>query len=259
MKKITLFALGAILISVNVSAETYNGHEYVDLGLSVMWATCNVGAENSEDYGNYYAWGETTTKSTYDWSTSKYWDYDTDSLTKYTGSDGVVTLEVDDDAAHVNWGGDWRMPTITEMQELLDEKNCTWSWTDDYNGTGVAGRIITSKTNGNSIFLPAAGYRYDSQLSSDGSYGGYWSSSLRTDNPYYAYDVGFNSGAYNLTYDEWYYGQSVRAVVETSKVTTAIENVEIEKAQVRKVMENGVIYIVHPNGEKYTLTGQRTK
>ena len=189
---------------------------YVDLGLSVKWAPCNVGATSPEEYGDYYAWGETESKTTYDWNTYKwatatwtyngrigyyYWDLET--LTKYnTDSDyGTVdnktVLDPEDDAARANWGGAWRMPTDAECTELLE--NCTWTWTDDYNGTGVKGRIVTSKINGNSIFLPATSY------SESGYCGFYWSSSLRSDSPragsvnFYSHNV--SGDGYSRCYD----------------------------------------------------------
>ena len=174
-----------------------NGYAYVDLGLSVKWATCNVGANNPEDYGDYFAWGETTTKDTYSWSTYKYCNGSSSTLTKYCNNSSYVNngftdnktqLELSDDAARANWGGSWRMPTDTEKTELRTE--CTWTWTTQ---NGVDGRIVTSKTNGNSIFLPAAGYRRDSSLNKAGTYGEYWSSSLDTDDSSYAWGVFFSS------------------------------------------------------------------
>ena len=148
----------------------------VDLGLSVKWANMNVGAESPEDYGNYYAWGETTTKSTYDWST--YFDTNDggNTFTKYNNEGGKTVLDPEDDAAHVNWGGSWRMPTMAEWQELLD--NCTWTWTRQ---NGINGCKVTSNKAGYTdkfIFLPAAGYSYEGDLYEVGSYGYYWSSSL---------------------------------------------------------------------------------
>ena len=175
---------------LNPNNDPYNGHDYVDLGLSVKWATCNVGATTPEGYGNYFAWGETTTKTTYDWSTYKYYNAVSSSLTKYCTSpsygteDDKRTLELSDDAAHVNWGGNWRMPTDEEMEELLN--NCTWTWTTQ---NGVSGYKVTSKKNGNSIFLPDAGFRDGSNLDGAGSYGLYWSSSLGAGNSDYAYNV----------------------------------------------------------------------
>lgn len=158
-----------------------NGHEYVDLGLSVKWATCNVGASKPEEYGDYFAWGETTPKSTYDWSTYKWCRGSRETPTKYNtkSSYGIVdnktTLELSDDAARANWGGSWRMPTDAEWIEL--ENNCTWTWTTQ---NGVEGYKVTSEKNGNSIFLPVAGYRSDSSLYYAGSCGYYWSSSFDT-------------------------------------------------------------------------------
>ena len=130
--------------------DPYNGHEYVDLGLSVKWATCNVGAVSPEDYGDYFAWGETEPKDFYAWSTYKWCNGSYDTLTKYcTDSkygtvDNKTVLDLEDDAAHVNWGGDWRMPTKAEQDELYN--NCTWEWTTQ---NGVNGYKVTSKINGN--------------------------------------------------------------------------------------------------------------
>lgn len=192
---------------------TENGYEYVDLGLSVKWATMNVGASKAEDYGGYFAWGETSTKSTYNWSTYKWCNGSSDSLTKYNNSssygtvDNKTVLELNDDAAYVNWGGSWRMPTDAEWTELRN--NCTWTWTTQ---NGVYGRKVTSKSNGNSIFLPAAGYRYDSSLNDAGSYGNFWSSSLYSDDPYRAYYVYFSSSNVRRSHFSRYYGRSVRPV-----------------------------------------------
>ncbi len=168
--------------------------EAIDLGLSVKWATCNVGATKPEEYGNYYAWGETTTKSDYSWDTYKYGTYNYDGdyskLTKYNTTDGKTTLEATDDVATTNWGSAWRMPTDGEWTELREQ--CEWKWTDSYQTTGVAGYWVTGK-NGNTIFLPAAGFRYSDNLSNVGSYGGYRSSSLVTDYPIYAWYASFYS------------------------------------------------------------------
>lgn len=182
---------------LGIIPDPYNGHEYVDLGLpsGVKWATCNVGADNPEDYGDYYAWGETETKSTYEWSTYKWCNGLVTTLTKYCNSysygtvDNKATLDPEDDVARVKWGGDWRMPTKAEQDELRDTNNCTWIWTTQ---GGKNGYLVTSKKNGNSIFLPASGYRFDSYLYDAGSYGGYWSSSLGTSYSYGAYELYFS-------------------------------------------------------------------
>ncbi len=160
-------------------------HEYVDLGLSVKWATCNVGADKPEDNGNLYAWGETEVKEQYTMRTSK-WGSMPISLKKYNINseqgtvDNKTTLDLEDDVAHVTWGGNWRMPTREEMDELHD--NCTWEWT---TLNGVNGYRVTSKKQGytdRSIFLPAAGYKANGRYEY-GSNGNYWSRSLMTD-PY---------------------------------------------------------------------------
>ena len=204
--------------STSGTTGTENGYGYVDLGLSVKWATCNVGANNPEDYGDYFAWGETTTKDTYNWSTYKWCNGSYSTLTKYCNNssygnngftDNKTQLELSDDAARANWGGSWRMPTEAEWTELREQ--CTWTWTSQ---KGVKGYRVTSKTNENSIFLPAAGFRLDTSLSSAGSNGNYWSSSLYTVDPGGALYVGFGSGnvrGYSSSRD---FGHSVRPVCQ---------------------------------------------
>lgn len=192
-----------------------NGHEAVDLGLSVKWATCNVGANSPEEYGGYYAWGETEEKDYYDWSTYKYCRGSFIALTKYcTNSifgtvDNKTVLDPEDDVAHVKWGGSWRMPTLSEINELLN--NCSWTWTTQ---NGVNGYVVTSKSNGNSLFLPAAGNHWYENVVDSGSYGDYWSSSLNEnsiDNTCYLY---FYSGSRGLDDNTRCFGFSVRPVTE---------------------------------------------
>ncbi len=199
---------------------TANGHGYVDLGLpsGTKWATCNVGAATPEEYGNYYAWGETEPKETYDWATYKWCNGRYKTLTKYSTDsdygtvDNKIVLELADDAARANWGGAWRMPTDAEWTELRE--NCEWTWIDDYNGTGVAGLIVTSNINGNSIFLPAAGYRRNDDSDYADYRGGYRSSSLYKDDPNGAWFVGFNSVEVYRGNHYRYYGRSVRPVLK---------------------------------------------
>ena len=176
-------------------------HEWVDLGLpsGTLWATCNIGADKPEDYGGYFAWGETSTKSEYSWGTYKWmtegqagWEY----INKYTRADGQTTgcwysgdtfigdnkteLDLDDDAAFAIWGSQWRMPNIDQFLELINTDYTTTEWTTQ---NGVIGRKITSRSNGESIFLPAAGVIWDNKgVSNAGSLGYYWSRSLSTIN-----------------------------------------------------------------------------
>lgn len=165
---------------VNVQAQA----PYVDLGLSVKWARMNVKATKPEGYGKAFAWGETSSKSTYKWSTYKWCNGSAYSLTKYCYNskfgkvDNKTTLESADDAAHVILGGGWRIPTVDEWEELFNSRNCTWVWSEL---NGVKGMKITSKISGysgNWIFLPAAGYVNENGVSGSGNAGCYWSSSI---------------------------------------------------------------------------------
>ena len=198
-------------------------HTYVDLGLpsGLMWATCNVGADSPEDYGDYFAWGETQPNN-YNWSTYQYCMGSSQTLTKYCNNssygnngftDNQTTLLPEDDAATANWGESWRMPTQAEWQELLDNTTVTWTAQG-----GVYGRLFTA-SNGNSLFLPAAGAYVNSTLSNVGSNGNYWSSSLYTNSPSNAWGLYFNSDSYRIGSTQRPYGQSVRPVRSIAFVT----------------------------------------
>ena len=190
-------------------------HEYVDLGLSVKWATCNVGATSPEDYGDYFAWGETETKDTYDWSTYKWCNGSNGTMTKYcTDSsygtvDNKTILNAEDDVAHVKRGGNWRMPTDAEQDELRTE--CNWEWTQL---NGVNGYKVSSKQQGNAnnIFLPAAGWCSVGEFKYVGSFGFYWSSTLYPVHDDSAYFLDFGSSYCYWSYDYRLRGMSVRAV-----------------------------------------------
>ena len=156
-------------------AVNSNGHEYVDLGLSVKWAAMNVGAAKTSDHGGYFAWGETGRKDDYTWSAYRH-GTSADDLTKYCFTDNRVRLESKDDAAAVNWGGAWRMPTSSEWEELCSKRNCTWEWTSIENTPGY---LVTSKKAGytdHSIFLPAAGYFRGHAIEGAEKSAYYWSS-----------------------------------------------------------------------------------
>ena len=181
----------------------------VDLGLSVLWASCNVGATTPEEYGDYFAWGETTPKSSYSSSNSVTYGLSIEELKSrgIIGADGNLTAAYD--AATANWGSDWRMPTLDEMKELINQ--CTWEWT---SVNGVNGRWVVTGPNGNSIFLPAVDYRYNTSLRHAGSDGYYWSAT-----PYSpsdgAFNLYFNVGGYDWGYYFFRsYGLAVRPVSE---------------------------------------------
>ena len=200
-----------------VYVDLINGHDYVEMGDGLKWATTNVGADLPEEYGDYFAWGETAAKS--DYSRSTYFDNpsgDGETFTKYA-LDKKTQLDLSDDAASANWGGTWRMPTDAEWTALRNEDNFDWAWTEDYNGTGVKGYTVTSKVpgyEGNQIFLPTAGYRLGTTLYSVGSLGYYWSSSLYESRSDYARNVGFISGEVYRLDNYRYLGLSVRPVSE---------------------------------------------
>lgn len=232
------------------------GHQYIDLGLSVMWATCNIGATNPQDYGDYFAWGETmpyyteghsqdnpctswiSNKTGYNFSSLVYCsDSEGKQFTKYVQDssygrvDDIETLDLADDAAHVNWKGTWRMPTTKEQYEL--RLGCFWEWTTNYNNTGVKGYIVYKAKNNSDkgkirneyimrnttatysltdvhIFLPIAGSRINGILQYKNDLGYYWSSSLK--NTSSAYCLGFFSQSSDTDSSYRCSGLNVRAV-----------------------------------------------
>ena len=191
-----------------------DGHQYVDLGLpsGTLWATCNIGASKPEDYGDYFAWGETEPKNTYTWGTYKWCNGSYNTLTKYcvNSSYGTVdnrtVLDPEDDAASVNWGPLWCIPS-KEQQDELREK-CSWKWTTQ---NGVKGQLVTGP-NGNTMFLPASGYYIGSSLGRVGMYVFYWSRTLYSTYSNFANVLYFDSGNVNWDYGYRYYGHTVRAV-----------------------------------------------
>ena len=211
--KVTNTSTGATaVLTVIVTEAAVEEHEYVDLGLpsGTLWATCNVGASSPEEYGDYFAWGETEPKETYDWTTYKWCNGTYYSMTKYCNNssygtvDNKTELEVADDAATANWGSSWRMPSYDQQTELIEK--CSWTWRTQ---NGVNGYLVTG-SNGNTLFLPAAGYRWAGAHYDAGSNGSYWSRTLSS--PSYAYYLDFVSG-----YVDWYGsyrggGFTVRAV-----------------------------------------------
>lgn len=230
MKKIIyslvlLVTTGMECYSQTVSGNIHN-HDYVDLGLpsGTKWATCNLGASKPIEYGDYFAWGETQPKDEYTWENYKWGKDEGQFMTKYCtkDSEGKVdnktVLENFDDAAVANWGNDWRMPTSKEQQELLD--GCVWEWTNNYDGTGVAGRVGYSKTNSNIIFLPAAGSINHTENSSLGTEGFYWSSTLFKHTMNGSYFLCFANYFIDWRGNKRFNGRSVRAVVNDNVVVS---------------------------------------
>ena len=230
---------------VTPPAETQ--YQAVDLGLSVKWATMNVGATKPEEYGDYFAWGETEEKEYYEWSTYKWCNGSDDTMTKYCTDSGYgivdnkTVLDPEDDVAHVKWGGTWRMPTLNEQKELLN--NCTWEWTTQ---NGVNGYTVTGP-NGNSIFLPAAGCRGGTGVDFRGSGGYYWSSSLYSNSSDSAYFLYLISGRYYWNSYYRYFGYSVRPVCSEAIAPVINYTVSVSSD------ENGAVTIDGADGDSATV------
>lgn len=202
------------------SSDAFNGHEYVDLGLpsGTLWAKMNVGAESETDAGLYFAWGETQgytasqvgTDKQFSWNDYKYGS--ASPFTKYD-QDGLTNLELTDDAAHVNWGGDWHMPNRAQCEELFNTDYVTNAWVTNYNGSGINGRLFTSVINGNTMFLPAAGYCVGGEVYVVGSGGSVWASALGSEFVESAWSFGFGSVGAGVDNGFRFSGESVRGVV----------------------------------------------
>ena len=243
-----------VIKNIDSKAQWQTVADAVDLGLSVKWASFNVGATKPEEYGSYFAWGETESKAGYDWSTYKWCNGDFDKLTRYCTSnhalkwdgsgnpDNAFMLMPEDDAARANWGEGWRMPTEAEMDELLND--CTWTWTDNYNGTGIKGYTVTG-TTGKSIFLPAAGRRNDINLIGDGSSGRYWTSNNLAygDN---AAALSMSSGSTSVGTAVRYIGFSVRPVRGEFKYYEDFFDIDPQVLEI-EVGESYALKIVSPS------------
>ena len=187
----------------NLTTGKHNGHDWVDLGLpsGLKWATCNVGASSPSDYGDYYAWGEISTKGS----------YDRDNSTTYGKEISDIAGNSTYDVARAEWHGSWRLPTEKEFQELID--NCEWEWTTQ---DGHKGYKVTSKKNGNSIFLPAADWRHGASPADLGSCGRYWSATPDESNANGAYYLDFGEGRRSTHWGSRYCGRSVRPVFQNN-------------------------------------------
>ncbi|MCQ2184040.1 MAG: hypothetical protein MJY62_01350 [Bacteroidales bacterium] len=206
-----IVALPGIFLPLSLSAQSP-----VDLGLSVKWASCNVGASAPEEYGDFFAWGETSPKDIYCWRTYAFCDGGPEKLTKYCTDpaygtvDGLTRLQCCDDAATVAWGPKWRTPTAAEWEEL--STGCSWTWVSPGGGY-----VVRSKVNGRSIFLPAGGFRLDSDHHYFTSDGLYWSSEIFPDAPYDAWRMYFGSSWRYVRFDQRFYGRLIRPVFDPVK------------------------------------------
>ncbi len=196
------------IVTISDPTGYINGQGYVDLGLpsGLKWATCNIGASSPGDYGNYYAWGETTTKSTYTDSNSLIYGKSKSELQSAGIINPYGNLTLSHDAARANWGGTWRMPTKKEQEEL--KARCTWTWTSYDGNTGYK----VTGPNGRSIFVPAAGFRFGSSLDLASKFGNYWGASGSRGS--YAYCFYFYSDTRGVDWRSISYGRSVRPVSE---------------------------------------------
>ena len=218
--------------------------DYVDLGLSVKWATFNVGATSPEEIGDFYAWGETETKTDFSWRNYKYWDEIDSCVNKYciegTYVDGKKTLEPNDDVAHKEYGGNWRMPTDDECMELID--NCTWS---PYNMDGVDGYLFTSKIEGftdRSVFLPNGGWfdseGYHSIFDSLFLCIGYWTSS----NCEYDYQMQGLAQVMGNGEEERNIGFPVRAVCPSENFKGSVRNRKFLPSMIKEISDASIFY-----------------
>ena len=229
----------------NTLSDPANGHEYVDLGLrkdgkKILFATMNVGASSETEYGDYFAFGETSkiyfriigsnvVGGRFGWASTPYSNDSGTKITKYTAeedshaatgtADGLTTLDSSDDVASVLWGGFWRMPDKSDL-EFLISSSVDYEWVSNYNGIGINGLKVTGKGEFSSsvLFVPAAGCCYDSSRGLDGNYSYYWSRCIDPDNPYYAYGWYFEDGFYCMDHFSRCNGLSVRPVLVLSEL-----------------------------------------
>jgi len=193
--RITALTFSALFL-ITTFSSAQSKHQYVDLGLSVKWATCNIGADKPEDHGEYFSWGETDNKRINNWETYRFTEGDKNVISKYCSNfqygwhelaDSLSALEPDDDVAHKKWGGNWRIPTKAQMKELID--NCTWTWT---TRNEINGYLVTGKKPGytnRSIFIPVTGTYDDGKIFNPHKQGSYWSRDCGTVYPPYAYTL----------------------------------------------------------------------
>ena len=239
---------------------TESGHEYVDMGLSVKWATMNVGATVAEEGGKYFAWGEVEEKETYMWDNYHYGNSRT-TLTKYCDSeeygtvDNKAVLDLWDDAAYMIWGGKWRMPTYNEWDELL--RNSTWTWVEQ---NGVKGVRVRSTKNGNCIFLPTTGYKVGTDLNYKDDIVGFWSGSLSKNGSYMSYGVSVENPNNTASFYGFnrYNGYPIRAVMDNAITPPAVDIPTVVTSAASEITKNSAVVggnVVSDGGLEVTERG----
>lgn len=212
-KEISSVYYGSTLIYENKQSD----YKYVNLGLpsGTLWATCNVGATKPTEYGKYFAWGDTVgyydnEEYNFDWSNYKYGDGN--NFTKYNTEDGKTILDLEDDAVHTEMGGDWHMPTKTQIEELT--KQTKHEWKENYQGSGINGMLFTSKVNSTkSIFIPASGDRWNTLANGRGYNASLWSSSPMTNSPEGSWHLEIYSSGCIVNSNSRYRGFCLRGVI----------------------------------------------
>ena len=244
----TTVGYGEAAVGLRVALREKVEPEAVDMGLSVKWATFNVGATSPEDYGDYFAWGETEPKETYSWATYKWGT--SSNLTKYNTTDGKTILDPEDDAAQVHWGDKWRMPTKEEIEELID--NCTWTESTE---NGVKGYVVTSKHTGNSIFFPYSGYfNHDNSATLQGEKTLFYTWSAEHSDNTRGYDIHNRTGAILLEQNTRRCGFPIRPVYDDrpkSKIIWYTDEAIKEGSSVCLLNMAGWAYL-HPEGMETT-------
>lgn len=296
MKRFLSLFVSVLFVVGAWSQNTENGHEYVDLGLpsKTLWATTNIGADGPEKFGCYFAWGEIERKDDYRWRTYLWMNHSINSeegCNKYTFADNQTNcswynsdevfigdnkkeLDSDDDVAAIIWGGNWRIPSLEQQQELLS--NCYWVWTTIYDSNKVNGYIVfkakresdkgvitkTSSSDYNvdadvHLFLPAAGNRYQLNYNETGQAGFYWSRTIGTYDSQCAMYMKIGASTASCDYHFRCHGNSVRPVYKISGVPTAVDITKADMTtKIVKTIENGRIVIIR-NGERYDIAGRK--
>lgn len=265
---LTLFALAINTFADDFSiASNLDTVRMVDLGLpsGTLWADRNIGADCPADTGNYYAWGELTSKNNYTWSTylcPVNSDCGTNNDPIYAAQGNNLDISGSAfDAATVLWGSDYELPDSTQCAELLNSDYTTWDWTSqtDKNGHEMNGYLVTSKINSNTIFLPAAGYFQDATLRNVSATCYYWSATRRVNYPTAVRCLNINATTHNDSGRARYFGHVIRPVTTASSTAVTEVSTSQKPSKPVKTLRNGYLSISSPDGTSFSLNGARNK